>query len=166
MLLEFKYFLWPSFEKWTFSFGFYCIIEDIFKFLISLKRWMHYCHLFEPVFSSLLHFILYYWSSLRECSIFLILINWECFEGKLSYFFVLLQSLWQCLVYYNDNKYLLMNWWSSWWLYLLGIHSLKTILGTSLAVQWLRLYTLTAGAWVWPLVGELRSPIPHGQTRK
>ena len=90
----------------------------------------------------------------------------KVFWGQTVLFFALLQSLWQCLVYHNDNKYLLMNLWSSWWLYLLGIHFLKKILGTSLAVQWLRCYTSTAGAWVWSLVGELRSPIPHGQRRK
>ena len=37
--------------------------------------------------------------------------------------------------------------------------------GTSLAVQWLRRHASTAGAWVWSLVGELRSHMLHNVAR-
>ena len=48
------------------------------------------------------------------------------------------------------------------------IHSKKKYiyLGTSLAVQWLRLPLPMQGVWVWSLVGELRSHMPHGQKTK
>ena len=36
-------------------------------------------------------------------------------------------------------------------------------MGTSLAVQWLRICLPMQGVWVRSLVGELRSHMPHGQ---
>ena len=43
----------------------------------------------------------------------------------------------------------------------------KTIAtGTSLAVQWLRVYASNDGAWVWSVVGELRSHTPCGAEKK
>ena len=40
------------------------------------------------------------------------------------------------------------------------------VLGTSLVVQWLRLHLPMQGVWVWSLVGELRSHMPHGRETK
>ena len=45
-------------------------------------------------------------------------------------------------------------------------HLKKLILGNSLAVQWLRLCTSTAGAQVWYLIRELRSHMPHRVAKK
>ena len=42
----------------------------------------------------------------------------------------------------------------------------KTVLGTSLVVQWLRLCPPVQGVWVWSLVGVLRSHMPGGQKTK
>ena len=36
-------------------------------------------------------------------------------------------------------------------------------LGTSLAVQWLKLHPPMQGVWVQSLVEEVRSHVPHGQ---
>ena len=33
-------------------------------------------------------------------------------------------------------------------------------------VQYLRLYAFNAGAWVQPMAGELRSPMPRGAARE
>ena len=41
--------------------------------------------------------------------------------------------------------------------------SKRSLGGTSLAVQWLRLCTSTAEAWVPSVVVELRSHMPHSQ---
>ena len=38
--------------------------------------------------------------------------------------------------------------------------------GNSLVVQWLRLHTSVQGAWVQPLVRELRSHMLHGMAKK
>ena len=42
----------------------------------------------------------------------------------------------------------------------------NTIGGTSLVVQWLRICLPMQGMWVWPLVGELRSHMPHCTAKK
>ena len=34
--------------------------------------------------------------------------------------------------------------------------------GTCLVIQWLRLHLPIHGVWVWSLVGELTSHLPHG----
>ena len=39
-------------------------------------------------------------------------------------------------------------------------------LGTSLAVQWLRLHLPMQGMWVQPLLGEIRSHMPRSQKTK
>jgi hypothetical protein len=44
--------------------------------------------------------------------------------------------------------------------------SKRSLGGTSLAVQWLRLCTSTVGAWVPSLVKELRPHMPHSQKTK
>jgi len=46
------------------------------------------------------------------------------------------------------------------------LSSLKGNLGTSLAVQWLRLCLPIQGLQVQSLAGELRSHMPHGQKKK
>ena len=43
---------------------------------------------------------------------------------------------------------------------------LKVFWGTSLVVQWLRLYLPVLGVQIQSLVRELRSHMPHGQKRK
>ena len=40
------------------------------------------------------------------------------------------------------------------------------IFENSLVIQWLGLCLLIAGAWIWPLVGELRPHKPHGTAKK
>ena len=39
-------------------------------------------------------------------------------------------------------------------------------MGTSLAVQWLRLHLPTQVVWVQSMLGELRPQMPHGQKKK
>ena len=45
-------------------------------------------------------------------------------------------------------------------------HTLKILFGTSLAVQWLRLWASTAGAQVQSLVRELRAHTPQIKRKK
>ena len=51
--------------------------------------------------------------------------------------------------------------WNCW-----SFSTLKYNLGTFLVVQRLRLCLPMQGVWVWSLVGELSSPIPHSQKTK
>ena len=69
---------------------------------------------------------------------------------------------------------------SGWWGYKLFKSSCKpgrlflliilgasfALVGTSLAIQWLRLSISNARGWVWFLVRELRSHMPHSQKQK
>ena len=69
----------------------------------------------------------------------------------------------------SDSLSSLKKWFRSWDIPLKKnklLFILKIIIGTSLVIQWLRLWTSAAGVWVQFLAWEPKSHMPHGMGEK